>query len=62
MYDVCRKMFFHSGECGWFRETRCVYIYVRPVTKWQHWAMFIHWGNKGHVPTNAVEMPPALSS
>ena len=49
-----------ENAAGFARQD--VYIYVRPVTKWQHWGMFIHWGNKGHVPTNAVEMPPALSS
>ena len=39
------------------------YIYG-PVTKGQHWGMLIHWGNKLHVPPNAVriEMPPALIS
>ena len=35
-----------------------------PVTKWRHWGMFIHWGNKLGIPLNAiqVEMPPALRS
>ena len=39
------------------------YVYG-PVTKWRHWGMFIHWGNKLRVPPNAVQlrMPPALVS
>ena len=35
-----------------------------PITKWRHWGMFMHWGNKLRIRPNAVrvEMPPALSS
>ena len=34
------------------------------ITKWWHWGMFIHWGNKLCVPLNAVRvrMSRALSS
>ena len=45
------------------RETKHTHIYGR-VTNWQHWGMFIQWGNKPRIPPNTVrvEMPPALSS
>ena len=56
MYDIEIVLLF-------WRMLLALYIYG-PVAKWQHWGMFIHYGNKLHVPPNAVrvEMPPALIS
>ena len=61
MYDVEKRSAVLENVAGFVRRDAHVYS---PVTKWQHWGMFIHWGNKLLVPLNAVqvEMPPALSS
>ena len=58
MYDVENVL---KKAAGFARLD--AYIYG-PVTKWRHWGMFIHWGNKLPVPPNAVQlrMPPALVS
>ena len=61
MYDVDKRSAVLEDAAGFAR--RNVYMYG-PVTKWRHWGMFIHWGNKLRVPQNAVQlrMPPALVS
>ena len=61
MYDVEKRSTVLANATGFTR--RYAYIYG-PVTKWRHWGMFIHWGNKLRVPPNAVQlrMPPALVS
>ena len=61
MYDLEKCSVVLENAAGLARLEAYVY---GPVTKWWHWGMFIHWGNKLCVPPNAVqvEMPPALSS
>ena len=61
MYNIEKRSTVLENAAGFARLD--AYIYG-PVTKWRHWDMFIHWGNKLHVPPNAVQvkMPPALSS
>ena len=61
MYDVEKWSTVLANSTGFARSD--AYLYG-PGTKWQHWGMFIHWGNKLRVPPNAVrvEMPPALNS
>ena len=60
MYDVEKRFAVLENAAGFARLDAYVYS---PVTKWQHWGMFIHWGNKLRIPPYAVqvEMPPALS-
>ena len=61
MYDVEKCSAALEDVAGFAR--RDAYMYG-PVTKWRHWGMFIHWGNKLRVPPNAVQlrMPLALVS
>ena len=61
MYDVEKRSAALEDAAGFAR--RDAYMYG-PVRKWRHWGMFIHWGNKLHVPPNAVQlrMAPALVS
>ena len=61
MYDVEKRSAVLEDAAGFARLDAHMYA---PVTKWRHWGMFIHWGNKLRVHPNAVrvEMPPALSS
>ena len=61
MYDVEKRSAVLEDAAGFARLDSHMYS---PVTKWQHWGMLIHWGNKLRVRPNAVqvEMPPALSS
>ena len=61
MYDVEKRPAILENAARFAR--RDMYIYGL-VTKWQYWGMFIHWGNKLCVPSNAVRVriPPALSS
>ena len=61
MYDVEKRSAVLEDTAGFAR--RDAYMYG-PATKWRHWGMFIHWGNKLRVPPNAVQlrMPPALVS
>ena len=61
MYDVEKCSAILEDVAGFARQD--VHMY-RPVTKWRHWSMFIHWEIKLHVRPNAVrvEMPPVLSS
>ena len=47
MYDV-EKCFAALENVAGFTKLDA-YIY-NPVTKWQHWGMFIHWGNKLYLP------------
>ena len=53
MYDV-EKCFAALENVAGFTKLDA-YIYS-PVTKWQHWGMFIHWGNKLYFPPNAVQL------
>ena len=57
MYVRHQKMFHCSGEYGWLRKTRHIYIYG-PATKGLHWGMFIHRGNKLHAPPDAPAVQP----
>ena len=61
MYDVEKRSAVLEDAAGFARLD--AYLYG-PVTKWRHWGMFIHWGNKLRVPRNAVQlrMPLALVS
>ena len=61
MYDVEKRSAVLEDVAGFAR--RDLYMYG-PVTKWRHWGMFIHWGNKLRIPPNAVQlrMPLALVS
>ena len=61
MYDIEKRSTALENAAGFGKLD--TYIYS-PVTKWRHWGMVIHWGNKRHVPLNAVrvKMPPALVS
>ena len=61
MYDIERRSAVQMNADGFAR--RDAYMYG-PITKWRHWGMFIHWGNKLRVHPNAVRVgqPPALSS
>ena len=61
MYNVEKRSAVQENAAGFVR--RDAYMYG-PVTKWRHWSMFIHWGNKLCLPPNdvRVRMPPALSS
>ena len=61
MYDVGKRSAVLENAAGFVRLDAYAYGLV---TKWRHWGMFIHWGNKLCVPPNAVqvEMPPALIS
>ena len=47
MYDVEKRSAVLEDAAGFAR--RDAYMYS-PVTKWRHWGMFIHWGNKLRVP------------
>ena len=51
MYDIEKRSAILENAVGFVR--RDVYMYG-PVTKWRHWGMFIHWGNKLSVPPNIV--------
>ena len=51
MYDVEKCSVVLKNVAGFARLDACVYIYG-PVTKWRHWGMLIHWGNKLHVTPN----------
>ena len=42
MYDIEKRSAVLEDAAGIAR--RDAYKYS-PVTKWQHWGMFIHWGN-----------------
>ena len=62
MHDIGKRSAFLENVAGCVRLDAYIYIniihiyiyiYV-PVTKWQHWGMFIHWGNKRHVPRKAL--------
>ena len=61
MYDVEYRSAVLENAAAFERLDAYVY---GPVTKWRHWSMFIHWGNKLRVPPNAVQlrMPPSLVS
>ena len=61
MYDVEKRSAVLEDAAGFARLDAHL---CGPVTKWRHWGMFIHWGNKLRVRPNPVrvEMPPALSS
>ena len=61
MYDVKERSAVLENAAGFVRLDTYVY---GPVTKWRHWGMFIHWGNKLRVPPNAVQLrmaPPLVS-
>ena len=51
MYDVEKRSAILVDAAGFKR--RDAYMYG-PVAKWRNWGMFIHWGNKLHVPPNAA--------
>ena len=61
MYDVDKRSAVLKNAAGFARQD--AYIYS-PITKWQHWGMFIHCRNKLRVTLNAVHvrMLPALVS
>ena len=61
MYNIEKRSAVLENAAGFARQD--VYM-CSPVTKWRHWGMFIHWGNKLCMHLNAVQvrMPPALSS
>ena len=61
MYDVENRFTVLENAAGFARQDTYMYD---PVTKRQLWGMFIHWGNKLSIPSNAVrvKMPPALIS
>ena len=61
MYDVEKSSAVLENAASFARLDTYVY---GPVTKWRHWGMFLHWGNKLRILPNVVqvEMPPALSS
>ena len=61
MYNVEKRYAVLESATGFARLDRYVYS---PVTKWWHWGMFTHWGNKFRVSLNAVrvEIPLALNS
>ena len=52
MYDVDKRSAVLENAAGFVRLNAYVY---GPITKWQHWDMYIHWENK-------LRMPPALVS
>ena len=43
MYDVEKRSTVLEDAAGFAR--RDTYMYGS-VTKWRHWGMFIHWGNR----------------
>ena len=51
MYDVEKRPAVLEDAAGFARLDAHMY---GPVTKWRHWGMFIHWGNKLRVHPNAV--------
>ena len=51
MYGVEKRSAVLDNAAGFARQS--VHMYG-PITKWRHWGMFIHWGNKLRVPPNAV--------
>ena len=51
MYGVEQRSAVLENVAGFTRQAMHMYD---PVTKWRHWGMFIHWGNKLRVPPNAV--------
>ena len=53
MYDVEKRSAVLENAAGFARLDAYVY---GPVTKWRHWGMLIHWGNKLHVPPNTVQL------
>ena len=53
MYNVEKRSAVLENAAGFARLD--AYIYG-PVTKWRHWGMFIHWGNRLCVPLNAVQV------
>ena len=57
MYNIEKRSSVPENAAGFVR--RDTYMYG-PITKWHHWGMFLHWGNK---PNDVrVGIPPALSS
>ena len=60
MYDIEKHYTVLENAAGFTRLD----AYKRSVMKWQHWGMFIHWGNKLRIPPNIVQfrMPLALNS
>ena len=59
MYDVEKRSAVLEDAAGFARLD--VHMYG-PVTKWRHWGMFIHWGNKLRVRPNAAQQNGAPSS
>ena len=53
IYDIEKRSAVLENGAGFARLDAYVY---GPVTKWQHWGMFIHWGGKLRVPLNAVQV------
>ena len=51
MYDVEKRSAVLENAAGFARRDAHMY---GPVTKWRHWGMFIHWGNKLRVRPNPV--------
>ena len=51
MYAVEKRSAVLEDAAGFARLDAHMY---GPVTKWRHWGMFIHWGNKLRVLSNAV--------
>ena len=51
MYDVEKRSSVLEDAAGFARLDAHMY---GPVTKWRHWGMFIHCGNKLRVRPNAV--------
>ena len=63
MYDAEKCSAVLANVTGFVRQDAHIYLYIYKnyglKTKWQHWGMLIHQGNKLRVPPNAV---PALNS
>ena len=59
MYDVENRSAILGNVAGFARLYRHVY---GPVTNWRHRSMFIHWGNKLHVPPECCTSQNASSA